>query len=88
MSHAIKNKPFTLITVNSGDIRPEKSQSLRSPFFQRAAEMTISLRSEEYELDQLITQIEFDIISVEAIIEKLIRQRKLKVSTLIILTGF
>tara|TARA_B100002003_G_scaffold248052_1_gene280946 strand:- start:21821 stop:21973 length:153 start_codon:yes stop_codon:yes gene_type:complete len=50
--------------------------------------MTISLRSEEYELDQLITQIEFDIISVEAIIEKLIRQRKLKVSTLIILTGF
>jgi|TARA_B100002003_G_C14004207_1_gene484688 hypothetical protein len=50
--------------------------------------MTIWLGNEEYELGELITQIELDIVSVEAIIEKLIQHKELKASTLKLLKNF
>ncbi len=50
--------------------------------------MYIWLGNEEYEVQELITQIEFDIVSVEVIIEKLIQQRELKASTLKLLESF
>tara|TARA_B100001964_G_C13665258_1_gene350842 strand:+ start:180 stop:332 length:153 start_codon:yes stop_codon:yes gene_type:complete len=49
--------------------------------------MIIWLGNEEYEVKELITQTEFDIVSVEAIIEKLMQEKELKASALKVLKG-
>ncbi len=49
--------------------------------------MRIWLGNEEYEVKELITQIEFDIVSVQTIIEKLVQEKELKASALKILKG-
>ena len=40
--------------------------------------MIIWLGNEEYEVEELISQVEFDIVSLEVIIEKLIKYKELK----------
>jgi len=47
--------------------------------------MYIWLGNEEYEVQELITLIESDIVSIEAVIEKLVQEKELKASALKVL---
>jgi len=44
--------------------------------------MIVWLGNEKYEVEELISRIEFDIVSIEAIIKKLLQYKELKVSSL------
>ncbi len=50
--------------------------------------MIVWLGDEEFEVEELTRQVEFDIVSIEAIIEKLIKDKELKASTLKLLKNF
>ena len=50
--------------------------------------MIICIGEERYEVEELIRQVEFDIVDLESIIEKLIRYKELKASTLKLLKNF
>ena len=50
--------------------------------------MIIWLGNEECEVEELTNQLEFDIVSLEGIIDKLIQHKELKASTLKLLKSF
>ena len=50
--------------------------------------MIVWLGNERYEVEELTSKLEFDIASLEAIIEKLIEAKELKASTLKMLKNF
>ena len=50
--------------------------------------MILCIWDEAFEVDELISQIEVDIVSLEVIIKKLIQHKDLKVSTLKLLKNF